>query len=354
MNPMNLIKNMISKNQMNSMKPSKPHLHPLQRLAQFVRVWTLSLVACAAVLGLPAFAQSNIEALTDAYNLQNKVVASGQSRIIFYRPIQSRLPGATTIYVNGRYHTSLVAGGFSALCLASGNVELGIRQIDLQTRPNKDGFDSITQLNLPNAQNVFVRVQDQSIQTLALMPVQAAEAAQEVAQTRLQAHTISRVTSAVDCVNVDAPVAVVPAAAAPAPVAPVAAPRQMQLAGDTLFAFGRSDVAGLTADGLRAIDQLMGRINAEFSQIDRVHIVGHTDPFGSAAFNDQLSTERAHTVGQYLLGGRQINDRITSEGRGMRELLVSTCPKAQTPASIACNQPNRRVTVEITGTARQQ
>ena len=325
------------------MKQATPHLNAPQRWARIARAWTLSLVACAAAVAVPAFAQTSIEALTEAYDLQNKVVASGQSRIIFYRPLQARLPGAATIYVNGRYHTSLVAGGFSTVCLPPGKVELGVHQIDLQRRRNKDGFDSITQLNLPNAQNVFVRVHDQSLKNLALMPVRAAEAAPEVAQTRLQAHTISRVSDAVDCVNADAPAAV----AAPA------APRQMQLAGDTLFAFGRSDAAGLTANGLRAIDQLMGQINAEFSQIDRVHIVGHTDPFGSAALNDRLSAERAQTVSQYMLGRRQLGGRLTSEGRGMRELLVSTCPKVQTPASIACNQLNRRVSVEITGTPRQ-
>ena len=323
------------------MKQAQPHLNMPQRWARMARAWTLSLLGCACVLGLPAFAQSNIEALTDAYDLQNKVVASGQSRIIFYRPLQAPLPGAATIYVNGRYHTSLVAGGFSTVCLPPGKVELGVHQIDLQRRRNKDGFDSITQLNLPNAQNVFVRVQDQSLQKLVLMPVRAAEAAQEVAQTRLQAHTISRVTDAVDCANADAP-------------AVAELPRQMQLSGDTLFAFGRSDAAGLTENGLRAIQQITRQINAEFSQIDRVHIVGHTDPFGSAALNDRLSAERAQTVSQYMLGRRQLSGRITSEGRGMREPLETRCAKVQTPESIACNQPNRRVTVEIYGTSRQQ
>lgn len=331
------------------MKPTTPHLHTPKRWASIARAWTLGLLASVAFMGLssPAFAQTSIEALTDAYDLQNKVVASGQSRIIFYRPTQARLPGAATIYVNGRYHTSLVAGGFSTVCLTPGKVELGVRQIDLQRRPNKDGFDSITQLNLPNAQNVFVRVNDQSLKNLALVPVRAAEADAEVAQTRLQAHTISRVADALDCVNAPAPTA------ATASVPP-AAPRQMQLAGDTLFAFGRSDAAGLTANGLRAIDQLVSQINAEFSQIDRVHIVGHTDPFGSAALNDRLSAERAQTVSQYMLGRRQINGRITSEGRGMRELLVRDCAKVQSAASIACNQPNRRVSLEITGTPRQK
>ena len=323
------------------MKPTNPHLHTPKRWAQFARALTLGLVACAAVLGSSGmtFAQSGIEALTDAYDLQNKVVASGQSRIIFYRPTNARMPGVATVYVNGRYHTSLVAGGYSTVCLAPGKVELGVRQIDLQHRPNKDGFDSNTQLNLPNAQNVFVRINDETHKNLSFMPLRAAEADQEVTQTRLQAHTISRVTDAVDCVNSDAP---------------PAAPRQMQLAGDTLFEFGRSDAAGLTANGLRAIDQLISQINAEFSQIDRVHVVGHTDPFGSAALNDRLSAERAQTVSQYMLERRQLNGRLTSEGRGMRELLVSTCAKVQSPASIACNQPNRRVTVEISGTPRQK
>lgn len=327
---------------------------PRQRWTSFAPSRALrGLTLAAVVLGLSGFVQAQdntpvnrLEAQAEAFDLQNTGVASGQSRIIFYSPTTSKLPGAATVYINGRYHTSLAAGGFSPVCLPPGKVELGARQIDLQSRANKDGMDSMTQMMLQSGQSQFVRVNGDNRRNIALIPVKPADAEKEIMQTRLQIHTISRVAEAVECVSAEAPVV-----AEKPVVKPV---RQLQLAGDTLFAFGRSDAAGLTQQGLRAIDQLAAQINAEYSQIDRVHVIGHTDPFGSDALNDSLSAQRALTIRQYIEGRRLIKGGVTSEGRGKRQLLVSTCGKVQNQVNIDCNQPNRRVTIEVTGTARQQ
>lgn len=324
--------------------------HAPKRWTQTAKSWAWkSIAACAVVTGLASFAHaqekvgtSRIEALADVYDLQNKVVSAGQSRIIFYRPSSARQPGAATVYVNGRYHASLVAGGYSPVCVSPGKVELGVRQMEIKRRANKDGLDSITQMALQSGQNHFVRVVDDRSKTLELVPVKAVDAEKEIGRTRLQVHTISRVADAVDCIDV---------AEEQAMVKPV---RQLQLAGDTLFAFNRADSAGLTSKGLRAIDQLMAQINAEFSQVERVHIIGHTDPFGTDAYNEQLSAQRAMTVRQYIEGRRQINGRVTSEGRGKRDLLINTCGQELNPSNIDCNQPNRRVTIEVTGTNRPQ
>ena len=125
----------------------------------------------------------------------------------------------------------------------------------------------------------------------------------------------------------------------------------MQLSGDTLFAFDRADAAGLTQQGLQAIDQLTAQIKAEFSRIDQVHVIGHTDPFGSDAYNDKLSAQRALTVQQHIQERGQFKGPVTSEGRGKRQLIVTHCGQAQTAENIACNQPNRRVSIEVTGIA---
>ena len=45
--------------------------------------------------------------------------------------------------------------------------------------------------------------------------------------------------------------------------------------------------------------------------------------------------------------------RITGEGRGAREPVVANCSRVVSPTSVLCNQPNRRVVVEITGARRQ-
>jgi len=342
------------------MKPLTTSQSARQRWGRCAASVVLSgITACAVMLGISGVAHAQeksganrIEALAEAYDLQNQGVAAGQSRIIFYSPTTSTLPGAATVYINGRYYTSLVAGGYSPVCLLPGKVDLGARQIDIDSRANKDGFDSLTQLSLQGGQNQFVRVNGDSRKNIALLPVDAAQAEKEIAQTRLQIHTISRVPDALECVSVtgNAQVAVAPVPQVTAAVSL----RQMQLSGDTLFAFDRGDAAGLTRQGLRAIEQLTAQIKSEFSRIDHVHVIGHTDPFGTDAYNDRLSAQRALTVRHHIEDQRQAKWPVTSEGRGKRELLVTQCDTEQNAVNIACNQPNRRVTIEVTGAARTQ
>ena len=89
-----------------------------------------------------------------------------------------------------------------------------------------------------------------------------------------------------------------------------------------------------------------------FSRIERLHIIGHADPLGAPAVNNRLSLERANTVRSYIDGSKQLNAPISVEGRGAREPVVVHCSRVDTPQARECNQPNRRVVVEVTGTRR--
>lgn len=157
-------------------------------------------------------------------------------------------------------------------------------------------------------------------------------------------HTISRVTQARTCANA--------APAEPAVAMVPAMPQQFSLSGDALFAFGKSDKAGLTQEGLSTLDQLIARIRNDYTHINHIHVIGHADPLGSPAANERLSAERANTVRRYIENVSQISARVTSEGRGSRQPVVKTCGKAVTASAIACNQPNRRVLVEVVGQRR--
>lgn len=312
----------------------------------FKTLASAALVLCALALAPATQAQdritrSSIEALADKYDLPNTPVAAGQSRIIFYRPLQTTLTGAASVYINGRYHASLVPGGYSPICIKTGPVELGVRHMDVKARPNKDGFDSITELKTISGQNQYIRVNNQGAKAIVLVPVTPEKAFQELPPTRLQVHTISRVAEATDCIEAPA-----------TPASPARSTRQLQLAGDTLFEFNRSDRAGLTLQGLRAIDQLMAQIRSEFSRVDGIHVIGHADPIGDARANEVLSASRARTIREYIAMRSDNAARISSEGRGERELVVTQCGDQRTPANIACNQPNRRVVIEVTGQQR--
>lgn len=265
-------------------------------------------------------------------------IAASQSRMVVYRTHESvGLKGATGVFVNGQYHTSLVPGGYSQLCMEPGAVEIGTRQFQVG-RTAKDPYDNLTAVRLQAAQNQYFAVYEDMGRPV-FKPVPAAQALKELTTARLQMHTISRVSKALDCVQT----------AATAVAEKRTAPEQFALSGDALFAFGKSNAAGLTQEGLTAIDQLVAGIRNDYSQVTHIHVIGHADPLGSAAGNERLSAERANTVRRYIERVGQISARITSEGRGARQPLVQHCGAVASASAIACNQPNRRVVVEVLG-----
>ena len=318
------------------------------------RVWAQRALFLT-VLANTAQAQTTIETSQAGANARIDVLgspfsaplgtAASQSRILVYRGADSSgLKGATGVFVNGQYHTSLVAGGYSQLCIEPGAVEIGARQMRIG-RTAKDNYDSLTATRLLAGQSQYFAVYEDAARPV-LKPVPAAQALQEMAATRLQMHTVSRVTKAQDCVSAPAPAPVA------APVMVPAMPQQFALSGDALFAFGRSDAAGMTSQGLAVIDQLVSRIRSDYTYINHIHVIGHADPLGSPAGNQRLSSERADTVRRYIERVSQISARITSEGRGSRQLVERSCGSVPSAAVIACNQPNRRVVVEVVGQRR--
>lgn len=277
--------------------------------------------------------QASIDVLGEAYTALPPVAPS-QSRIVLYRPSDTRA-GATSIFVDDRYHASLVPGAWSQLCYRTGAAELATRQMQAATSPARDRYDAISAITLAPGAVQYLRV-DTSGRYPVLRPVASAQAQQEIAGTREQLHTVSRAGLA--CMDSAAP------APAPAPA--------YTLTADTLFAFDRSDRAAMTEAGTRAIDMLLARLSQDYSRIERVHLVGHADPLGSAQRNERLAIERALTVREHILRTGNVAAPITVEGRGSREPVVSGCGNAATPQAIACNRPNRRVTVEVIGVRR--
>jgi OOP family OmpA-OmpF porin len=312
----------------------------------------LGLVLCAS-----AWAQNNnagysrIQAFGQVF-VQPERVVDQQTRMIFYRTRQSSsVYGAASVYVNGAYHASLVPGGYSELCLPTGNVELGLKTVEVG-RTVKDDLDTITVIRGVGGQNQYFRVKEVGRGRQVLQPVAMQEALTELSGTREQIHTVSRVPGASECsINRGAPAA--PVYAAPVAPAPVAvAPQTITLAADALFAFGRSDLYAMSPIGRASLDALVQRLRGEYIKLDRLHIIGHADPIGQPASNERLSMERAQTVRDYLYQSGLSNVQITSEGRGSREPAVTQCGWGASPEAIACHAPNRRVVIEIAGARR--
>ncbi len=164
---------------------------------------------------------------------------------------------------------------------------------------------------------------------------------------------------------------------APAPAAPVAKPAQPAPAAkpvpvpvmkpdakpvkpgttpfservDVPFEFAKAD---LTADGRTALDQLFKELKKGPVTMNVVIVTGHTDKIGSAAYNKKLSEARAQVVRDYLVNTGGLDSKLIFwEGVGPRQPVNVTkfCDaKMNRKQLIDCLAPNRRTTVEVTGT----
>lgn len=113
------------------------------------------------------------------------------------------------------------------------------------------------------------------------------------------------------------------------------------LSGDVLFDF---DSDHLTLEGRRALERVAQSAKDKFTSPGMM-IVGYTDRFGSAAYNQELSQSRSNSVADYLSTQGIARGDIRTTGRGEADPVVE-CPGARaTPSVTECLRPNRRVEI---------
>ncbi len=138
------------------------------------------------------------------------------------------------------------------------------------------------------------------------------------------------------------------ASVAMAPVARVAerTTQRVTFDADALFDF---DKATLRPAGRATLDEFSDKLSN--ISLEGITAIGHTDRFGSEAYNQLLSERRAEAVKSYLVGRGIEPIRITTEGKGESQPVtpMGQCLGAKNPKVVACLQPDRRVEVEVTG-----
>jgi OOP family OmpA-OmpF porin len=288
----------------------------------------------------------NIDAFGEVFTTALAAPAE-QTRVFVYRNNQAQNALPINIYLNGQYHASLLRGGFTEFCAAPGSVNIKAA-LDDASKLHTSKLDAGQRLVLKAGQTVFLKVDESTPPAVNLLSGTAAQTIEDLKASRRQIHTISRAKAAVTCAE-PAVVAVTPPAPPP-PVAKPAVPREYALETDALFEFGKAEIR---ASGYNAIESLVQRLLQDFSSVERIRVVGYTDPIGSAAFNRKLSQQRADVVARQIVSRNiPIERGIETEGRGPIELVKTGCGNTPTPENKICHAPNRRVMVVITGARR--
>jgi OmpA-OmpF porin, OOP family len=122
--------------------------------------------------------------------------------------------------------------------------------------------------------------------------------------------------------------------------------------------FGKAE---MTADNKKELDEFLAGLRKATKArspvtFGAVVVTGHTDRIGSLRYNMKLSERRAVVVKDYLVSAGVDQKVIFWEGKGPKQPIPVTkfCDnKMKRKQLIECLSPNRRVTVEVVGTAQQ-
>ena len=128
-------------------------------------------------------------------------------------------------------------------------------------------------------------------------------------------------------------------------VAPVPAPKTINISSDVLFEF---DSARIASAGGKVLDELGAKLKEGGPKT--IRIIGYADRIGSEAHNKQLSEQRAQAVKGHL-GSFAEAAIIQAEGRGKDSSITNGRCQSDLARSelIQCLSPDRRVEIVVTG-----
>jgi OOP family OmpA-OmpF porin len=188
-------------------------MHSLKRILSWRTVGILSIGMCLygfvqATTPTPIVVESLFQPLGAAFNLPEKV-SDTQVRLIVFRPQDALGPGGVArIKINGAYHTSLMPGAYSFLCLPPGVVRVDVRQVERHARAELQ-MNMDLQIQPLAGQSVYLQTSLQNNARFSLQAMEDSVAREALKASREQVHALSRVSGAEDCKD--------PAIAAPTP-----------------------------------------------------------------------------------------------------------------------------------------
>lgn len=288
-----------------------------------------SLVTIVLGLVLSACSQTSINKPLEVWkNFEQSAVSTlqfgeNQSLVVFYR--QSDILGpAVNLYVNGDYQASLLPNAYTPIAVCSAkNLFTSSFVTNTAFGNRSQGVHYVTPVN----EIVYVKVIQEKNSKLNFIRVEKSVAEQEIALLPKENQTLSRVRTAQNCGK------------------PVLANAELNVS--ALFAFNKAGYNDILPNGKQEIIKFAVRIG-ELQGATKVVVSGHTDPEGSANYNQMLSQKRAETV-KTALQSAGMNLPVEAVGYGKSQPVVTHCNNLKNKAKQECNKPNRRVEITVYG-----
>lgn len=279
------------------------------------------------------------------HSISTQGLAADQSMVVFLRQADAVNGPAVNIFVEGKYLTSLQAGGYKAVPMCAVPTYIGAAFTDVATN-----YMTLRQRRSPfhlekGSISYFSVVQDSS-QHVYLQPLNATQAQQAMQQVKEQTNTLPRLKQTPAC----------PEVAGQQAEMPLPVVKKYTLTAKIPFAYSKAGPAGILQQGHNEIAAITEDIKKNTTRIGQIAVIGHTDPVGSDAFNQRLSLQRAETVRDLLVSQGLAKQNMLVEGCGEQELLVNGCEHRFAGNKLArdkCNEPNRRVEIVTYGLKEQ-
>lgn len=264
-------------------------------------------------------------------------VAEGQTMVVFIRESNAVVGPAVNLFVEGEYLTSLQAGGYKAIPLCRGISNLNAAYTDSELNYTKLREQN-KPVNLTGSSIHYFAITQAENNQLQLQPLTEQQAQQAIQNTKEQVNTLPRIEKNLTCPTINNQ-------QRPSTQLIVT---EYGVSVSTLFDYNKSDVDSMLVDRSE-IEMIAKEIIKNSANIQKIEVIGHTDPVGSARYNQRLSLQRAETVKKILIQKGITHSKIVVEGRGEDELVVNDCDSRvfynNKAALDECNAPNRRVEI---------
>lgn len=131
---------------------------------------------------------------------------------------------------------------------------------------------------------------------------------------------------------------------------PVVSTENFNINADVLFNFNGYKLNDLLVQGKSELAQFTTNMKNSYTQLHSVNLVGHTDRIGSDQYNNTLGLKRAQTIQHYLVDRGIPAEIIQFSSLGKNMPLTNGCKFVKGKKALRnCLQPDRRVTMEVTG-----